>query len=95
MWSHIRANGYDYNPVPEEWLRRELGRFGDDHPLQLAGMFNGSAERAGEIADRYDADFRSWVHGQATAARPPGGGLMPLGEAWYSAVHGRIAAHRQ
>ena len=56
---HVRAVGSmdAYRPFPSAWLRLQLERLGDDHPLLASGLAKGSKERAVAAADSYDTEF--------------------------------------
>ncbi|MFK0287977.1 SIR2 family protein [Streptomyces sp. NPDC090499] len=44
---HIRPRGFSnlHTPAPSTWLKKEIDRYGDNHPLILAGLLGGDLDR--------------------------------------------------
>ncbi|NEA19377.1 SIR2 family protein [Streptomyces halstedii] len=61
-WGFMRTTGmFDAHlPVPSGWIRQELDREGDTHPLLTAGFLNGSAERLNTARNAIDEQFSRW-----------------------------------
>lgn len=76
---YIRADGSmdSYRPVPSAWLRRELGRLGDAHPLLASGFAAGDDARALAAADSYDAEFGQRAQTAAWASLGGRAGMLP------------------
>lgn len=78
---YVRAEGHldNYRPVPSAWLRRELDRIGDTHPLLMAGLADGDRSRLLAAADSYDAHFGELASRAVWAQRQGRAGPLPTG----------------
>lgn len=76
---YVRADGSmdSYRPVPSAWLRRELERLGDAHPLLASGFAAGDQGRALTAADSYDAEFSQRAQTSAWASLGGRAGMLP------------------
>ncbi|MFC8730612.1 hypothetical protein [Streptomyces bacillaris] len=61
-WGFMRTTGMfgAHLPEPSGWIRQELDREGDTHPLLTAGFLNGSAERLNTARNAIDEQFSRW-----------------------------------
>ena len=76
---YVHAEGHldKYRPMPSAWLRRELERVGDAHPLLTAGLAGGDRGRLVAAADSYDAEFGEYANRGAWARMQGRPGPLP------------------
>jgi hypothetical protein len=81
---HIRAidGEKEYQPAVSDWLRAQVDRYGEEHPLLAAGFCGGDPARLRAAQREYDEQFRSLAHGVAWRSQPTGGGILQSGT-WY------------
>ena len=76
---YIRAEGRTdtYKPVPSAWLRRELERLGETHPLLVGGFTDGDRDRVVAASDSYDIEFSEYAKQAAWANLGSRPGALP------------------
>jgi hypothetical protein len=61
-WPHISSTRYDgYRLAPAIWLKQELDRHGDLHPLLRQGFLNGDAQRLHTSRNAVRATYAEWA----------------------------------
>ncbi|MFF7602966.1 SIR2 family protein [Streptomyces mirabilis] len=62
-WPYIRKTGFlnEYHPAPAAWLKQELDRHGDLHPLLREGFLDGNAQRVHTAKEATEAEYSKWA----------------------------------